>query len=92
MREYFQSSKIIKNFINELSINISAPLMQHIMHNRLYTYLTKNKIFFKKQFGFRAVHSTDYALVVPVDQMCESFDEGSIFEASLLTSQKLLIQ
>ena len=82
----------MKNFINELLINASAPLMQHIMHNKLYTYFTKNRIFFNKQLGFRAVHSTDYALVVLVDQMCESFDEGNIFEASLLTSQKILIQ
>ena len=32
------------------------------MYDRLYIYLTENKIIFEKQFGFRTGHSTDHEL------------------------------
>ena len=33
------------------------------MYNRLYAYLAENNILFNKQFGFRAGHSTEHALL-----------------------------
>ena len=33
------------------------------MYNRLYKYLTDSDILYKKQFGFRASHSTAHAIV-----------------------------
>ena len=38
-------------------------ILERIMHNRLYSYFDQNKILYGKQFGFRACHSTDHALV-----------------------------
>ena len=49
------------------------------MYDRLYSYLTENKILFKKQFGFRSGHSTDHVLLELIDQICECFDEKKIF-------------
>ena len=37
------------------------------MYNRLYTYLAENNILFNKQFGFRASHSTEHALLELID-------------------------
>lgn len=45
------------------------------MYNRLYAYLTENEIFFKKQFGSRAGHSTEHGLSEVVDQMYDNFDK-----------------
>ena len=44
------------------------------MYNRLYQYLTENKILYPKQFGFQTEHSTKHAIVQLVDQILESFE------------------
>ena len=44
------------------------------MYNRLYQYLTENKILYFKQFGFQMEHPTEHAIVQLVDQILESFE------------------
>ena len=44
------------------------------MYNRLYQYLTENKILYPKQFGFQTEHATEHAIVQLVDQTLESFE------------------
>ena len=58
------------------------------MYDRLYSYLTENKILFKKRFGFRSSHSTDHALLELIDQICESFDEKKYFLAIFVDLSK----
>ena len=45
------------------------------MYDRLYGYLTENKILFKKQFGFWSGHSTNHPLLELIDQIFKCFDE-----------------
>ena len=56
-----------------------------------WSYFTENNIMLEKQFGFRAVHSTNHVLLEQIDQICECFDGTSIIKEFLLTYQKLLI-
>ena len=56
-----------------------SKVLERIMYDRLYSYLTENKILFKKQFGFRSGHSTDHAFLELIDQICECFDEKKYF-------------
>ena len=49
------------------------------MYNKLYTYLAENNILFNKQFGFRAGHSTEHALLELIDQVSDSFNDKSYF-------------
>ena len=51
-----------------------AKILEPIMYNRLYQYLTENEIFYSKQFGFQTGHSTEQAIVQLIDQILESFD------------------
>ena len=51
-----------------------AKILEPILYNRLYQYLTENKIFYSKQFGFQTGHSTEQAIVQLIDQILESFD------------------
>ena len=44
------------------------------MYNRLYQYLTENKILYPKKFGFQTGHSTGHAIVQLFDQILESFE------------------
>ena len=62
------------------------------MYNRLYQYLTENKILYPKQFGFQTGHSTEHAIVQLVDQILESFQRNKYTWVFLLTYLKLLIQ
>ena len=56
-----------------------SKILERIMYDRLYSYLTENKILFKKQFGFRSGHSTDHPLLELIDQICECFDKKKYF-------------
>ena len=46
-----------------------SKILERIMNNRLYDYFTVNNILSNKQFGFRAGHSTEHALLKLVDQI-----------------------
>ena len=51
-----------------------SKILERIMCNRLYQYLTENKILYPKQFGFQTGHSTEHAIVQLVDQILESLE------------------
>ena len=52
-----------------------SKILERIMYDRLYSYLTENKILVKNQFGFRSCHSADHAPLELIDQICECFDK-----------------
>ena len=51
-----------------------SKILEKTMYNPLYTYLTENSIFYKKQFGFQEGHSNVHAIVQLVDQFRNSFE------------------
>ena len=51
-----------------------SKILEKIMYNRLYKYLTDNSMLYKKQFGFQEGHSTEHAIVQLVDQIIKSFE------------------
>ena len=79
-------SPIFKNGEKDLLTNYQpisvlpcfSKILERIMYERLYSYLTE-KILFKKPFGFRSSHSTDHALLELIDQICKCFDEKKYF-------------
>ena len=56
-----------------------SKILERIMYNRLYSYLTENNILFNKQFGFQAGHSTDHALLELVDRINNTFNEVEFY-------------
>ena len=46
------------------------------MYNRVTSYLDYNKILFKYQFGFRKSHSTYLALIILMDKITKSLENG----------------
>ena len=62
------------------------------MYNRLYQYLTENKIPYPEQFGFQTGHSTEHVIVRLVDQNLESFEYDKYTLGVLSTYLELLIQ
>ena len=40
-----------------------SKMLERIMYNRLYKYLTENNLLYCKQFGFQKGHSPEYAIL-----------------------------
>ena len=53
-----------------------SKLLERIMYNRLFKYLSENSILCEKQFGFQTSHSTDHAILLLVNQLYQSRDES----------------
>ena len=53
-----------------------SKILEHIIYNRVYIYLQKNKILYYKQFGFHAGRSTDHAIIQLLHQIYENFEEN----------------
>ena len=51
-----------------------SKIIERVMYNRLYKYLTEQKILHPQQFGFRKGPSTEHAIAQLVDQIYKSFD------------------
>ena len=50
-----------------------SKILERVMCNRLYKYLTDQKVLQPQQFSFRKGHSTEHAIAQLVDQNYESF-------------------
>ena len=64
-----------------------SKILEEIMYNRLFMYLTGHSILYRKQFGFQEIHSTEHAIAQPVDQIRNSFERkqytlGVLFDLS----------
>ena len=52
-----------------------SKLLEKIMYNRLYKYLSDNKYLYEKQFGFQATHSAEHAVIQLISQILQAFKE-----------------
>ena len=52
-----------------------SKILEHIMYNRVYDFLTENKILFEKQFGFQSSHSTEHETLKLFSQISNSFNK-----------------
>ena len=53
-----------------------SKILERIMYNRLFKYLTTNEILYKKQFGFQKGHSTEHAIIQLIDQINNSLEKN----------------
>ena len=54
-----------------------SKILERIICNSLYNYLSENEILNDKQFGFRAGHSTEHAMLELIDQVSNAFDNNN---------------
>ena len=59
-------------------ISIFNRLLKKLMYNRLSDFITKHKILYEKQFGFRSGHSTEYAISLIVHKIQCSIEKKFI--------------
>ena len=53
-----------------------SKILERIMYNRLFKYLTTNEILYKKQFGFQEGHSTEHAIMQLIDNINSNFEKN----------------
>ena len=60
-----------------------SKLLERIMYNRLFKYLSENSILYEKQFGFQTSHNTEHAILLLVNQLYQSFDESKFTQSKV---------
>ena len=57
-------------------LSIFSKVYEKLIYIRIYSYLTKNKMIYSKQFGFRSNYSTNHALISLTEQIRSLLDGG----------------
>ncbi len=55
-------------------LSVFSKISEKLMYKRLYNFLEVNKILYDLQFGFRASHSTDHALISLTESIKNTLD------------------
>ena len=63
-------------------------IIEKLMHERLYSFLEKNKCIYELQFGFRAAHSTTHALNDLTEDIRKAIDNNSFSVGVFIDLQK----
>ena len=53
-----------------------SKILERIVYNRSYDFLSKNELLYKKQYGFRTNHSTYMAVVDFINDVSKAIDDG----------------
>ncbi len=57
---------------------VFSKILEKIMYNRLLSFCEKHSILYDYQFGFRANHSTNMALILIVDKILQALKDGHV--------------
>ena len=55
-----------------------SKTFEKAVFNQVYAYFTNNDLFYNSQYGFRKLHSTEYASLKRVDRMSQYLDNGKL--------------
>ena len=80
--------ELVSNYIPISVLPCFSKILEKIMYNRVYKYLTGNNLLFQKQFGFGEGHSTSYAIVNLVMNIYNSFNENKFTLGVLIDLSK----
>ena len=67
------------DFLNYRPISLLSTfskIYEKVIYSRIYSYLTKNKLIYNKQFGFRSNYSTNHALLSITERIKSLVDTG----------------
>ena len=71
---------------------VFSKILERLMYNRLYDFLTEHNLLSMNQFGFRKKYSTFLALMDLVDNISKNIDEGNFSIGIFLDLSKDLIR
>ena len=53
-----------------------SKILKKIMYKRLFNHLLEHNLLYQKQFSFRQGHSTEHAIMQPIDQINDKFENS----------------
>ena len=62
--------------------------MEKIVYSRVFSFLDRNKIFYKQQYGFRPKYSTNHAIIDITEKIRETLDKNKIAAGVFVDFQK----
>ena len=68
---------LFSNYIPISLLPFFSKILERLMYNRLYNFLTEHNILSMNQFGFRKTYSTFLALMDLVDNISKNIDDGN---------------
>lgn len=67
---------LINNYRPVSVLSVFSKIFERIMYKRLISFVNKNNLLYKYQFGFRKGYGTELALVMMVDKISDALDKG----------------
>ena len=55
-----------------------SKIFERIIHNQMYEHFNNNNLLAAQQYGFRKLHSTEYATVKLIDHVSKQMESGNI--------------
>ena len=65
-----------------------SKIFEEVIYTRMYDYLMKNNLIYKRQFGFRNNHSTNHALISLSENIKSNLDSGQFSAEIFIDLQK----
>ena len=65
-------------------LSVFSKIYEKLLYIRIYSYLTKKKLLYDKQFGFRSNHSTNHALISITERIKSLVDKVNLYVEFLL--------
>ena len=79
---------LLNNYRPVSILPIFSKVLEKLMYNRLFSFLSKNKLLYKYQFGFRKGYSTNMALITLVDKILTAINNGEYVIGVVLDLRK----
>ena len=68
-----------------------SKILERIMYNRLFKYLTTKEILYKKNIRFQEEHSTEHTIMQLIDNINNSFAKKHFTQGFFIDLSKVLI-
>ena len=78
----------ITNYRPVSVLPVFSKIFERLVYNRLISFIEKHDLLYKFQFGFRAKHSANMALITLVDKITTAIDKGDIVIGLFLDLKK----
>ena len=69
-------------------LSIFSKIFEKLIYNRMYSFLNSNNLIYGKQFGFRAKHSVNHALISTTELIKSQLEDGNYVAGIFIDLEK----
>ena len=69
-------------------LSIYSKIFEKLIYSRMYYFLNKNNLIYDKQFGFRAKHSVNHALISTTELIKDKLECGNFVAGIFIDLEK----